>query len=70
MASKNKKGESSIDKSLQKLKKLVKKFEEGEIGIDKGIEEYEKASGLIKSIKKELSKREVKIEEIKKDYSS
>lgn len=57
-----------IEKNLKALEEIVSRFEKGDFGIAKGIEEYEKASKLIKDIKKELSSLELKIEEIRESY--
>ena len=57
-----------IDSKLKVLEKIVLKFEKGKMGIEEGITEYEKASKLIKQIKKELTSIELKIEEIRDDY--
>lgn len=61
---------TSIEKNLQTLETLLKKFESGKMDIDKGIEEYEKAAKLIKEIKKELTEKEMKIEEIRESIDA
>ena len=59
----------SINKKVEELEAIVKKFENGKVNIEEGIEEYGKAAKLIKDIKKELSSIELKIEEIQKSYN-
>lgn len=53
-----------IEDKVDELNKLVKKFEDGKIGIEEGISEYEKGMKIIKDIRKELESLELKIEEI------
>ena len=66
MAKKSKR--KKIEEKLNKLDEIIKRFEKGEINIEEGIDEYEKAAKLIKSIKKELTSLELKVEKIKDSY--
>jgi len=68
MKDKKSRKEKIIEK-LKSLEEIVKKFENNKVNIEEGLSEYEKAAKLIKSIKKELTGIELKIEEIKKSYS-
>jgi exodeoxyribonuclease VII small subunit len=57
-----------INNDLEKLEKIVQKFEKREIDLDEGVEEYEKAAKLLERIKKELTSVELKIEKIRESY--
>jgi exodeoxyribonuclease VII small subunit len=58
----------SINKNFKLLEGIVKKFEKGNVDIDNGIVEYEKAAKLIKEIKRELTSLEVRIEKVRDSY--
>jgi len=68
MKDKKSRKEKIIEK-LKSLEEIVKKFENNKVNIEEGLSEYEKAAKLIKSIKKELTGIEIKVEEIKNSYS-
>lgn len=57
-----------IEENLENLDQIIEKFEEGGIGIEEGIKEYKKASGLIKKIKDELELLDKKVDEIREEY--
>jgi len=57
-----------IEKDLESLEKIVEEFEKGKLGIEEGMDEYEKAAKLIKAIKSKLTALELKIQEIKESY--
>ncbi|MFC1780370.1 exodeoxyribonuclease VII small subunit [Patescibacteria group bacterium] len=58
----------SINRNMKLLEEIVKKFEKGNVDIDDGIVEYEKAAKLIKEIKRELTSLEVRIEKVQGSY--
>jgi exodeoxyribonuclease VII small subunit len=68
MAKKSQTKKKRIEQNLKELEALVHRFEEGEIEIEEGIEEYKKAAKLIQAIKKELTSLELKIKEIQDSY--
>jgi len=68
MSKKSLSRKSIIDKKVKELENIVQNFEKGEIGIEKGIEEYKRASKLIQAIKKQLTELELKIEEIRNSH--
>lgn len=68
MKDKKSRKEKIIEK-LKSLEEIVKEFEDNKVNIEEGLLEYEKAAKLIKSIKKELTGIEIKVEEIKNSYS-
>lgn len=66
MKKQNKKEE--ISEMLEELDKIIKDFEKGTLGIDKGIDKYKEAANLIKRIKEKLESKKLVIEEVKESY--
>jgi len=51
----------SFENSLSELEEVVKKLEDGDLGLEKSIEEFEKGIKLIKECQKLLDKAEQKV---------
>lgn len=64
MAKKN--TSAQIESKQAELEQILKRFENGEIDLDKGIEELEKAQKIADEIKSELEQIEFRINEIGK----
>lgn len=55
--------------SFKELEKIVQTFEQGNIDLDKGLEEFERGLKLAEQLKKKLTQTENKIIEIKEKFS-
>lgn len=58
--------EVSFEKALDNLEKIVAAMEEGDLSLDKSLEQYEKGINLIRMCHKKLDESEKKIELIHK----
>ena len=64
MAKKN--TSATIESKQTELEQILKRFENGEVDLDKGIEELQKAQKIAEEIKSELEEIEFRINEIGK----
>jgi len=68
MSAKKETTESSFEDSLQRLEKLVKEMEAGELSLDQMISHFEEGSSLVEQCGKKLNEVEQRIEKlVKKD---
>lgn len=61
MAAKKK---ESFEQGLKKLEKLVDALEEGELGLEEGVDRYQKGVEILKELHASLAKAETKVEEM------
>ncbi|MDD3679672.1 MAG: exodeoxyribonuclease VII small subunit [Candidatus Shapirobacteria bacterium] len=54
--------------AFKELEKIAQQFEQGKIDLEQGIKELERGLELARFLKKQLSKIEHKVTEIKKSY--
>ena len=59
----------SFEQSINQLKLIVQKIEQGEIPLDDSLEQYERGMSLIKHCRQILQKAEKRIETISKDQN-
>ncbi len=61
------KEKETFESALEKLEKIIKELENGEIDLDKSISEYEKAMKLIKFCNTKLNEAEESVNKIMED---
>ncbi len=61
-----KKSTDSFEQNIEAIEEIIEKLENGELGLDKSIEEYEKAMKLIKTNSELLNKAQGKILKVTK----
>lgn len=67
MAEKEKKKELSFEQALKNLEKIVTQVEQGQIGLEDSIQQYEEGMKLIKQCRDILEQCEKRIETINQD---
>ena len=63
-------GKLGFEESIKRLKTIVEKIEQGEIGLQDSLEQYEQGMLLIKHCRDILQKAEKRIEKISKEQSA
>ena len=59
-----KKDTVNFEVSLQKLKKIIEKLEDGEISLEESVKSFEEGIGLVKECQKQLSQAELKVKKL------
>ena len=59
-----KKDTVNFEASLQKLKKIIEKLEDGEISLEESVKSFEEGVGLVKECQKQLSQAELKVKKL------
>lgn len=57
----------SFEQAVEKLEEIVRQVEQGEIGLEQSIQEYERGMLLIKRCKQVLANAEQRVEELSRD---
>lgn len=64
------KKKGSIRQQFEELEKIVREFEQEQLDVEGGLEKFEHGLQLATQLKKQLATVEVKIETMKKKYTS
>ena len=59
-----KKDTVNFEASLQKLKKIIEKLEDGDISLEERVKSFEEGVGLVKECQKQLSQAELKVKKL------
>ena len=59
-----KKDTVNFEASLQKLKKIIEKLEDGDISLEESVRSFEEGIGLVKECQKQLSQAELKVKKL------
>ena len=59
-----KKDAVNFEASLQKLKKIIEKLEDGDISLEESVKSFEEGIGLVKECQKQLSQAELKVKKL------
>jgi exodeoxyribonuclease VII small subunit len=59
-----KKDTVNFEVSLQKLKKIIEKLEDGDISLEDSVKSFEEGIGLVKECQKQLSQAELKVKKL------
>ena len=59
-----KKDTVNFEASLQKLKKIIEKLEDGEISLEESVKSFEEGIGLVKECQKQLAQAELKVKKL------
>ena len=59
-----KKDTLNFEVSLQKLKKIIEKLEDGDISLEESVKSFEEGIGLVKECQKQLSQAELKVKKL------
>ena len=59
-----KKDTVNFEVSLQKLKKIIEKLEDGDISLEESVRSFEEGIGLVKECQKQLSQAELKVKKL------
>ena len=59
-----KKDTVNFEVSLQKLKKIIEKLEDGDISLEESVKSFEEGVGLVKECQKQLSQAELKVKKL------
>ena len=59
-----KKDTVNFEASLQKLKKIIEKLEDGDISLEENVKSFEEGIGLVKECQKQLSQAELKVKKL------
>ena len=59
-----KKDTVNFEVSLQKLKKIIEKLEDGDINLEESVKSFEEGIGLVKECQKQLSQAELKVKKL------
>ena len=59
-----KKDTVNFEASLQKLKKIIEKLEDGDISLEESVKSFEEGVGLVKECQKQLSQAELKVKKL------
>jgi exodeoxyribonuclease VII small subunit len=59
-----KKDTVNFEASLQKLKKIIEKMEDGDISLEESVKSFEEGIGLVKECQKQLSQAELKVKKL------
>ena len=54
----------NFEVSLQKLKKIIEKLEDGDISLEESVKSFEEGIGLVKECQKQLSQAELKVKKL------
>ena len=59
-----KKDTVNFEASLQKLKKIIEKLEDGDISLEESVRSFEEGIGLVKECQKQLAQAELKVKKL------
>ena len=59
-----KKDTVNFEASLQKLKKIIEKLEDGDISLEESVKSFEEGIGLVKECQKQLTQAELKVKKL------
>ena len=59
-----KKDTVNFETSLEKLEKIIKKLEDGDISLEDSVKSFEEGIGLVKECQKQLSQAELKVKKL------
>ena len=59
-----KKDTVNFEASLQKLKKIIEKLEDGDISLEESVKSFEEGIGLVKECQKQLAQAELKVKKL------
>ena len=59
-----KKDTVNFEASLQKLKKIIEKLEDGDISLEESVKSFEEGVGLVKECQKQLTQAELKVKKL------
>ena len=59
-----KKDTVNFEVSLEKLKKIIEKLEDGDISLEESVKSFEEGIGLVKECQKQLSQAELKVKKL------
>ena len=59
-----KKDTVNFEVSLQKLKKIIEKLEDGDISLEESVKSFEEGIGLVKECQKQLAQAELKVKKL------